>query len=154
MRIDKKISAMTINEMLVVIIVSTIVIGMAFSVLRMVQKHMWSIQKHISANTTTVRLEQSLWVDFNRYNSISYDAAESTLVFKSEIDSVTYKFIEESVIKARDTFKLDVKSKHPFFNGNAITSGAIDAIKLYIGKPEREKSLFIYKRKAANQFMK
>ena len=153
MHIDKKIPSMTINEMLVVIIISTIVVGMAFSVLRMVQQHMWSIEKYISKNRTITSLEQSLWIDFNRYSSINYNSQKSTLFFKSELDSVTYRFDTELVVKNRDTFRLATKTKHLFFDGNRIESGKIDALKLILEKTPIEKSLFVYKRKDAHQFM-
>lgn len=153
MTIDKKISSMTINEMLVVIIISTLVIGMAFSVLQMVQRHVWSIQKNITANTTLTLLEQSLWIDFNKYNVINYEAEESVLLFKSELDSVVYKFNSERIVKNKDTFNLEIKNKYLFFDGNPIESGKIDALKIKLGQSQQEKVLFIYKRKDANQFM-
>ena len=144
---------MTINEMLVVIIISTIVVGMAFSVLRMVQMHMWSIEEHISKNTTITRLEQSLWIDFNRHNTIHYNLDESVLNFKSELDSVVYKFSEEVVIKGKDTFKLKIENKDLLFDGSPVKSGKIDALKLELAKPPQKKVLFIYKHKDASQFI-
>lgn len=153
MKIDKKVSSMTINEMLVVIIISTIVIGMAFSVLNMVQKHMWSIQKNITDNTSVILLEQSLWVDFNNYNTINYSPEEHKLIFKSELDSVSYNFGNMLVTKKQDTFKLSTKQKYLYFNGNRIESGKIDALKLELGNSQKEKIIFVFKRKDANQFM-
>lgn len=144
---------MTINEMLVVIIISSIVIGMAFTVLRMVQQHMWSIQNHMSKNTTLVRLEQSLWIDFNTYNKAVYNASEALLIFKSELDSVTYKLSETYITKTKDTFRLKLKNKNVFFNGHAISSGAIDAIELEYGNSKPSHTLFVYNRKEAKKYM-
>ncbi|WP_299116360.1 type II secretion system protein J [uncultured Winogradskyella sp.] len=154
MTIDNKIKSFTLQELLVTIIITAIVAGMAFSVLNMVQKHMWSIQKHMTANTALIQLEQSLWIDLNRYPIAKYDSKQSTLKLKSEIDSVNYHFSNDYIVKVKDTFNIKLKSKAFYFNGNIANSGTIDALKLALGKSPNEKILFVYKRSDANQFIK
>lgn len=154
MSIDTKIKSFTIQELLVTLIITTIVVGMAFSVLNMVQKHMWSIQKHITSNTTLIQLEQSLWIDINRYSIAEYDNKSASLLLKSELDSVHYQFTNNYIIKSKDTFNIQLTEKVFYFNGHITNSGTVDALKLFLDKSPSEKTLFVYKRSDANQFIK
>ena len=144
---------MTLNEMLIVLILSSIVMGLAFSVLSMVQRHMFSIQKNIANNTRRIQLEQSLWIDFNTYNSVKYKAESNKLIFKSELDSTTYQFDSNVILKNRDTFHIAVKKKAFYFNGFISKGNKIDALKLTLGIEHQDKSIFIFKTNDASQFM-
>jgi len=144
---------MTLNELLVVIILSSIVLGIAFSVLSMVQKHMWSIQKNIAFSTEFMKLEQSLWIDFSRYNEARYDSKTDKIVLKSEQDSISYTFNKNYILKDRDTFNFSIKRKTLFFNGTSTINGKIDAIKLELDSIHKKKTLFIYKHNDAAKFI-
>lgn len=153
MKTNKKIQAFTLIEMIVVLILTSIVIGLAFSVLTLVQKHMYSIQNNFTKNTELNKLEQSLWLDFNRYPKISYDELENELQFTSEIDSITYKFKEQYIVKDIDTFPIGLQSKTLFFDGNTIEKGKVDAIKLETSKIFQNQHLFVFKQNDATLFM-
>ncbi len=153
MNTKHKIQAFTLSEMIIVIIITSIVVGMAFSVLSLVQKHMSSIQNNFNQNSTLNRFEQSLWIDFNRYSKISYNSMNDELVCASEIDSVTYKFTKEYIIKDVDTFNLLFQNKSVFFNGDKKQNGRIDAIKLEASKALQNQQLFIFKKNDAAQYM-
>jgi prepilin-type N-terminal cleavage/methylation domain-containing protein len=148
-----KVHGFTLNEMVIVLIISTIVIGMAFSVLSMVQRHMWSIQNNFSLNTELNRLEQALWIDINRYNAIRYNGIENELQFKSAIDSTVYQFKSDYVLKDRDTFHITIEEKIFYFNGTVTNSEKVDAFRLELPKQQQDKSLFIFKRNDATQFI-
>lgn len=154
MRIDQKLEAMTLNEILVVMILTTLVVGMAFSVLRMVQRHMWSIETHLERQSAKLSLEQALWIDVHRYNTMTYHDGLQQLQLSNELDSLSYRFYKDYVVKKSDTFKIRVPKKQFFFNGNPVSSGPIDAVKLSIGDSIIAKKMFIYKRKSAHQFIK
>ena len=153
MKPTKKIQAFTLSEMIVVLILTSIVIGLSFSVLTLVQKHMRSIQNNFSQNTEINMLEQSLWLDFNRYSKIKYDDLEDALVFNSEIDSTTYKFNREYIMKDSDTFNIQLNHKTLFFEGTTTKKGFIDAIKLETSKAFQNQHLFVSKQNDAAQFM-
>ena len=140
--------------MIVVLILTSIVIGMAFAVLTLVQKQMLGVQSNFQATTELRLLEQSLWLDFNRFSMIEYDRVESVLRFKSEIDSVEYQFKENAIIKKTDSFFVPLKMKTFYFDGSRVDKGIIDAIKLELDKEHQDKRLFIFKRNDANIFMK
>ena len=65
----KKINAYTLSEVLVVLLLTSIIAGMAFSVLSMVQKQLFSVQKNMDIKADFRQLEQSLTLDFNKYHN-------------------------------------------------------------------------------------
>jgi len=140
--------------MIVLLLLTSIVIGMAFTILTLVQRQMFGIQSNFQATTEFRLLEQSLWLDFNRYNLITYNEFEAVLTFKSEIDSINYRFEEKVVIKDTDSFPIPLELKTLYFNGQPIQKGLVDAIKLETDKETQGKRIFIFKRNDANVFMK
>jgi prepilin-type N-terminal cleavage/methylation domain-containing protein len=153
LKTDNKIQGFTLSEMIVVLILTSIVIGLAFSVLSLVQKHMYGIQGNFNRNTELNKLEQSLWLDFNRYSKINYDDLENELQFSTEIDSVIYKFNEKYIIKDLDTFPIQLQSKTLFFDGDNVIKGNVDALKLEASKVYQNQQLFIFKYNDATLFM-
>ncbi len=139
--------------MIVVLILTSIVIGLAFSVLTLVQKHMYGIQDNFNHTAELNKLEQSLWLDFNRYSKINYDELENELHFTTEIDSITYKLYENYIVKDLDTFPIQLQTKVLFFDGNTTSKGTIDAIKLETSKSFQNQKLFIFKQNDATLFM-
>lgn len=139
--------------MVVVILIASIVIGLAFSVLTLVQKHMSGIQNNFNTNTELNILDQSLCLDFNRYSNIAYDDLEDVLTLKTELDSIQYQFKETYIIKEMDTFNIELQSKTFFFDGNSVDRGVLDAIKLETSKTLQNQILFIYKENDATFFV-
>jgi len=139
--------------MIVVLILTSIVVGLAFTVLTLVQKQMLGIQSNFQTNTELHLFEQSLWLDFNRYNTIEFDDLENSIKFSTAIDSVTYSFNEKNIVKDPDTFAIPVKFKTLYFDGKQIENGYIDAMKLETTKALQNKKVFIFKRNDANAFM-
>lgn len=153
MKLNKKIEGFTLSEMLVVIILTAIVVGLAFSVLSLVQRHLYSIQNNYNNTTELNKLETALWIDFNRYSTITYDAYEKELKFVSEIDSVKYQFSQDNLIKGRDTFPVPIAIKTLYFDAKTVEKGTVDAIKLECSKAFQKQTLFIYKKNAASAYM-
>lgn len=148
-----KVQAFTLNEMVIVMIISTIVIGLAFTVLSLVQRHMWSIQQNFSLNTEFNRLEQALWIDTNNYNTINYNETNHALTFKTAIDSTIYQFKPDYVLKDRDTFNIIIEQQIFFFNGNEVSKGKVDALQLELPKKFKDQSIFVFKQNDASQFV-
>ncbi|GAA3614526.1 prepilin-type N-terminal cleavage/methylation domain-containing protein [Flavivirga amylovorans] len=153
MKSNNKIQAFTLSEMIVVLILTSIVIGLAFSVLSLVQKHITGIQSNFIHNTEINKLEQSLWIDFNRYTKIEYDALQDEIKFSNHIDSLHYQFHETYIIKNRDTLNIQLQNKLFFFDGDIIESGLIDAIKLQTSKLFQSQKLFVFKKNDATPFI-
>lgn len=153
MKTSNKIAAFTLSEMVVVIILTSIIVGIGFSVLSMVQNHMKMIQANFTKSAELDRLQQSLWLDFNRYSTINYKPLEDELVFTNDFDSINYKFSSETLVKGVDTFQVSIEKKAFFFDGNPIQEGVLDALKLNLDKSFQNQVLFVFKKNDAVQFI-
>lgn len=153
MRLNKKLKAYTLSEMIIVLILTSIVIGLAFSVLELVQKHMSAIQVNYNRNLELNSIETTLWLDFYKYPNIVYDSNENELNFSTELDSISYKFIDELIIREQDTFPLFFQNKLFYFNGELTQGQNIDAIKFEASEKFKNQLLFVYKYNDANTFM-
>lgn len=153
MQSTKKIQAFTLSEMIVVLILTSILVGLAFSVLGLVQKQMLAIQENYNKSLEINKLETSLWLDFNRYSKIEYDTLENELKFSTALDSVTYQFLDNKIVKAQDTFAIQIQENKYYFEGNIINNGQIDAIKLETSKDFQNQQSFIFKQNDATVFM-
>lgn len=150
---NKKTAAFTLSEMIVVMILTTIVVGLAFSVLTLVQRHIGSIQNNYNHTTELNKLEQSLILDFNRFSTIEFDNLNEQLLFTNELESKTYKFEDQIIVKELDTFHIKLNNKTFYFDGNPIPNGTIDAIKIETTKEFQNKNLFVFKQNDATHFM-
>jgi type II secretory pathway component PulJ len=150
---NKKIEAFTLSEIIVVLILTSIVVGLAFSVLGLVQKQMLAIQTNYNKSLELQKLETSLWIDFNRYPNIRFDTSEDQLIFKHELDSIFYTFSKDIIIKVQDTFLIPVETKQFYFDGVRSKTSNIDAIKLKTAKAHQNRELFIFKKNDATTYM-
>jgi type II secretory pathway component PulJ len=148
-----KIEAFTLSEMVVVLILTSIVVGLAFSVLSLVQRHMAGVQANFIKNTELNKLEQSLWLGFNRYSNIEYNDIEDELIFINEMDTIKYQFQQGVIVKELDTFHVQLQNKTFFFDGQQVIIGTVDAIKLETSKATQSQHLFIFKDNDATTFI-
>lgn len=125
-----KIKSFTLPELLVVMIITAIVIGMAFSVLRLVQKQIHTIETNFEKTSRLALFEQKLWQDFNELNVIAFNENNQSLLMESEMDTVLYSFQENYTLRNKDTLKLKLKADILFFEGKAVKDGSIDAISI------------------------
>lgn len=152
MNTKAKIQAFTLSEMVVVTILTSFVVGIAFTTLSLVQKHMQGIRDNFNSNTTLNQLEQSLWLDFHRYPNIIFNNGNE-LVFKSELDSIKYEINKTEIIKNLDTFPAQITKYKKFLKGNEVNKGAVDALRLVTANEDQNQTLFIFKRNDASLFM-
>ncbi len=153
LKINSKINAFTVSEIVIVLILSSIVVGLAFSVLTLVQKHMTGIQYNFTKNTELNKLDQSLSLDFNKHHHIYFDEVEQTLKFKNELDSVEYLFDKTKIIKSVDTFLIEIDDVKVYFDGYSIINGNVDALKITTSKAYQNQLIFIFKENDAAQFL-
>ncbi len=145
----KHIKAFTLSELLVVLIITTIVISLAFTVLQLVQNQLYAIKTNYTNSITLTTLETSLWLDFNRYNDIQFNIEIQELQFKNALDSVSYHFLEQQIIKAQDTFNIPLQNKILYFDGKVTKGKKVDAIKLITNQNFQNQQLFIFKKNDA-----
>lgn len=136
-----------------VLILTSIVVALAFSVLSLVQKHMRSIEENLKEHTIINKLEVSLNLDFNRFSRINYNDIEKELQFYNEIDTLHYQFNNDYIIKELDTFKIQLQNKKFYFEGETKQNGDIDAMKLTVSNNNSNKFIFVYKQNDATSFI-
>lgn len=139
--------------MIVVLMITIIVVGLAFAVLNLVQKQMSGIAQNYEKNTEINLLRQALWIDFQTYSHISYNDKLNILHCENEMRSMTYVFEEELILRETDTFQIKLGNKSFFYDGLQKTSGVIDAIELLTLKEEGDKSIFVSHENAASKYM-
>lgn len=149
-----KIKAFTLNEMMVVLVITAIVVGLAFSILSLTQRQMLGMQQNYIKNDEIRRFEEALWVDFNKYREVVYNTNLDLLVFKNEIDSVHYQFEETFVLKNLDTLNIAFEERNFYLDGNLIDNGNIDALEFIHSEASLNSTIFVYKKKDATHYMK
>ena len=150
---QKKIPAFTLNEMLVVLLITTIVVGMAFSVLRLVQHQMQGIGANFQRNTELNLLRQRLWIDFNQAEGVWYNAAEAQLLCSNELQQRTYTFHPDFIVGEKDTFRIKGVRLKFLFKGEVQTHGEVDALDISTSHEMGAQQLFVYKQNAATSFV-
>lgn len=148
-----KIKAFTLSEMLVVLLLTVIVVGLAFAILNLVQRQMLGIQKVYDNKTENNQLKQALWIDFNSYSRIQWKSESGKLKFDGELKQTAYSFNKGYILKDRDTFYTDLIIKEFFFKGRKVEEGPIDALELSNSSNEGNAGLFFFKKNAAENFM-
>jgi type II secretory pathway pseudopilin PulG len=148
---NSKAPSFTLSEMLVVIIITAIVVGIAFSVLRLVQRHVFGIEKNFQKTTELNLLEQRLYQDFNTHNSILYD--NEKLYLYSAQDTVIYTFGSLYSLRNTDTIKAKLLVSKLFYEGNEVKTGYINAVTLSAENELPDYTIFVSTRLDAAHYM-
>lgn len=153
MKLTKKTPAFTLTEMLIVLAISAIVVGLAFSIISLFGKNMQLIQKNYSNNSSLNLLENQLNLDFNRFHTIEYKSVDQALILKTPIDSISYSFKEGAILRNLDTVFKANYSKKAYLLGNEIDKGLLDALKIEINADSASRFLFVYNENDANFYL-
>lgn len=153
MKTVTKVKAFTLSELLVVLLLTTVVVGMAYAVLHLVQKQMYGIHGNFERNTELNLLRQSLWTDFNQYDGVWYDAQTQELIFANGLDERIYQIHEAYIVEHKDTFQVKIEEQLFFFKGKERVSGEIDALHFKTSKELGAKPVFVFKRNAATSYL-
>jgi len=148
-----RIKSFTLPELLVVMVITAIVVGMAFSVLRLVQKQIYAIEANFEKTSSLALFEQRLWQDFNELNTIQFNEKENSLLMKSEKDTVLYSFQENYTLRNSDTIKLKLAANKLFFKGSEVKDGNIDALSISGAAELPDYEIFVSKKNDLTLFM-
>jgi len=140
-----KIHAFAIQEMMLVLAITAIVVGMAFAVLNLVQKQMGSISGIYEVKLEANKLRQSLWVDFNKYSYAHFDQKKEQLYFSNELEEKVYTISKNQLTTERDTFNIALAFKQFYFKNQKQLTGQIDAIELQTSKETGHQQIFVFK---------
>jgi type II secretory pathway pseudopilin PulG len=147
-----KVKSFTLAEMLVVLVVASIVISMAFLVLNMVRKQVSSIQQNYNKKQLVNTFETFMSRDFNN-NIASYDSVKEQLVLSSPKDSIVYLIKATYVIREKDTFAISIKNKKLFLEGNEVKNNRIDALEINLDLRFSNKKLFFFQHLDASYYV-
>ncbi len=150
--LNKKLHSFTLAELLIVMVLTAIVVGLAFSILRLVQKEIIGFQKHLDNQVALALFEQKLWQDFSKHPHIEYHAAEQLLFMVSETDTTRY-FFGESLLRNTDTIQPKLLLQKLFFQGKEVSGGPVDAISLSGETNLPNHNVFVSKRNDVTFFM-
>jgi len=149
----KKIEAFTLSEMIVALAITTIVVGMSYAVLSLVQKQMYGIEENYEKNTKLHLLKQSLWYDFNTGDRVFYNSEKRELSIENELRTTRYIIEENIIIKEKDTFALGWEYQKFYFQNKEQIHGEIDAIDFRTASEFGNQQLFVYKNNSASTYM-
>ncbi len=144
--------------MLVVLIITSLVVGLAFSVLQLVQKQMHGMEIHYEQRTEINRLRQALWLDMNICDRAYFDPVQNQLILSTNARDLRYKFLSNHIIREIDTFQFRAYSWEVYFENKMPINNEIDAIQLNL-KPKIQNfklqtpDLFVYKTNSATTYM-
>ncbi|WP_405610868.1 prepilin-type N-terminal cleavage/methylation domain-containing protein [Polaribacter sp. Asnod1-A03] len=147
-----KFKAFTLAEMIVVLVVSSIVISMSFLVLNMVRKQVSLIQINYSKKQEVQLFEATFMRDFNSYSAF-YDKKKEQLILKNSKDSITYLFLENLIIRQKDTIQIEVVNKKLLLDGVEVKEQHIDAIEIKLSPQFSGKQLFVHQTKDASYYL-
>lgn len=148
-----KIPGFLLQEMMVVLAITAIVVGMAFSVLDLVQKQMATIDSIYEVKLDANKLRQSLWTDFNRYSYIHFDRKKKMLFMSNALEDKWYAFTDTQIITERDTFHIRLDGRTFYFNNGMRQSGEVDAIELQTSKATGHQRIFVFKENAPATYL-
>lgn len=148
-----KVPSFTLSELLVVMIITVIIVGIAFSVLNLVKKEIVFIEKNYSKKTVMLLFEQKLWQDFNQYQNITFHPEDNTIMMQSDIDTIMYRFSNDFIIRENDTLRSKIEIDKLYLEGKETKEGPIDAIALSGNKEIPEYTIFVFKENDATFFM-
>lgn len=146
-----KAPSFTLAELLVVMVITAIVAGLAFAVLRLVQKQVHKININLEKANAIVLFEQRLWSDFNTHHFINFN--DDKLLMASDIDTVHYTFTEAGVLREKDSLGVVVNVTNLYHKGYKVNGGPIDAIKLEAKTQEPPSVIFVSVKEDAVQYM-
>lgn len=148
----KKVQAFTLSELMVVLVVSSIVVTIAFLALSSIQKQVRNIQYTYEKQQEIQYLERALFGDLNRYEGI-YNDTKKQLLFENSGDSLRYSFLHDVVVRNGDTLPLKLTRKQLYLHGQEIKKGIVDAIALEFSDTFSTNTVFVYKKNDASHYL-
>ncbi|QYJ68274.1 PulJ/GspJ family protein [Flavobacterium litorale] len=146
-----KIKSFTLSEMLVVMIITAIVVGIAFSVLRLVQKQIITVERNFQKTTEISLFEQRIWQDYNQHNKIV--TTNNKIILTSVTDTVIYNFSQNYVLRNTDTINVKLAIDKFYYLGKEVKSGFIDAVSISAENEIPNHTLFVSTQYDATHYM-
>lgn len=148
----RKIQAFTMGELLVVMVISSIVVTVAFMALSNVQKQVRLVNKTFSLQQEILYLERMLVEDLHKHNG-NFDSLRNTIVFSQKKDTIKYQFGSNNIIRGKDTLEMSKNQLVLYLEGEVVTTGSFDAIEFSFADTYNQQGFFISKKKDAAYYV-
>lgn len=131
----KKLKGFTLTDVIVTMIISLLITGIAFSVFRMTYNQLFNYQKDNSENQKLILLHMMLQNDFQQSEMIRCNA--NTIKFESSFGkSCEYTITDESIIRhfdsVKDSFPFLITDVSTLCKKSKIDNGVIDELSFTI----------------------
>lgn len=146
-----KIPGYTLSEVLVVLVVTALVVGIAFTVLRLVVYQLNKIELAYTDRTEMAMFKQRLYIDIERAQSINWNHEDAILKLEDSGESITYAMEENFIVRDDDTIPFGVADYKTYVLGKEVVSGSIDALRIMISVRGQEVPVFVEKEGGAQQ---
>ena len=137
--------------MMVVLIITSVVVGIAFAVLNLVQRQMNGIQNIYEIKSDIVGMRQSLWMDFSKANTVYFDGKRQELYFNNGIEERSYSVTDSLLVGAN--VELAIETIDFFFENQKVTQGEVDALSIKTTKNTGNAEIFVFKKNTPTTYM-
>jgi type II secretory pathway component PulJ len=141
---QRRISAFTLQETLIALVLMVIVIGLASTAVSLIGKNTQIVTKNEMRYRGLEQIEFALNLDFSRFNNMK--VIDTSLVMSNPIEELVYTWTNNNekwcFLRASDTLLSGQFQPSFYHHGKPVSSGAVDAIEL---KLENEEFIFVYK---------
>ncbi len=152
MRNSQKIAAFTINEILIVLVITSIVVGISFAVLQLVTKQIKAIEKKYETSNAIVKLKYQLLVDFDK--SVNISGKDNELRLSIDGETALYEFSKQGVYKVDDTLQVAINRLQFYLKGEEVEEGTIDGVKIYSTALKNDGYIFVSKKSSSKEEMR
>lgn len=148
-----KIPAFTLSEVLVVLVITSIVIAIAFTVLRLVTQQFTAIRSRYEERTEVTKFKQRLLFDFNKASDVSWSEQNQELDITIQDEVIQYEITPDYVLRDIDTIPFKIQSTSFYYLGDQVEEGTIDGLALDITISGRPIHFFVSRRVDAQHTM-
>jgi prepilin-type N-terminal cleavage/methylation domain-containing protein len=141
MKINKKIPAFTLIELVVVMVLSGIIMSLSFLAVEQVKQMYSSYEKNTNNALEIGDFDAIFRTDFERYDWINQE--NESLIFNKKNDAqktLYYTFNTNNIIRATslfaDTFDVNLININTFFEGEFANNGWIDSCSFLLGQED------------------
>lgn len=135
--------------MLIVLVLTSVVVGIAYSVLILTSKHINKIESRFEESNELRMLKLRLTRDFDKAKSIIWSDKNYSLLLVNENQSNAYLFTNKYVLINTDTTYLPTYTIDAFESGIKKNSGEIDAISISVDFQNINHEIFISTQKSS-----
>ncbi len=129
-----RLEAFTILELLVVLVVSSLLFGMAYGALRLVQRQQQTIERHSAALGQISTWQAALAADFRASTTVELTQDRMRCQRPDGPVFYTYYYADSTFVREQgeviDTLRLPIRGCTYWWQGQARTTGLIDEVTL------------------------